>query len=106
MDSLRRCIGVVKCPLIIWFLCVSWIWMVVFVSCSECATLKRSASPDFNSENSESGMDKINVSYDEYPVGLKVKCILYYTFFYKFLNIILTLNIILKLICTNGNYLS
>lgn len=43
--------------------------MIVFISCSESAALKRSASPDFNSENSESGMDKINVSYDEYPVS-------------------------------------
>lgn len=45
--------------------------MVVFISFSESASLKRSASPDYNSENSESGMDRINVSYDEYPVSSK-----------------------------------
>ncbi|XP_055295587.1 uncharacterized protein LOC129565117 [Sitodiplosis mosellana] len=67
MDSLRKCIGVVKFASANWILCVS-IWMVVFISCSESASLKRSASPDFNSENSESSMDRINVSYDEYPM--------------------------------------
>lgn len=69
MDSLRKCIiDVVKFTSTNWILCVC-IWMVVFISCSESAALKRSASPDFNSENAESGMDKINVSYDEYPVS-------------------------------------
>lgn len=68
MDSLSKCIGVVKFSSINWILCVS-IWMIVFISCSESASLKRSASPDFNSDNSESGMDRINVSYDEYPVS-------------------------------------
>lgn len=73
MDLLRNCIGFVKFASCNWILCVI-IWMVVFVSCSESASLKRSASPDFNSENSESGMDKINVSYDEYPVSLTYFC--------------------------------
>lgn len=68
MDSLRKCAGAVKFTSTNWILCVI-IWMIVFISCSESAALKRSASPDFNSENSESGMDKINVSYDEYPVS-------------------------------------
>lgn len=71
MDSLRKCIGVVKFTSTNWILCVT-IWMIVFISCSESATLKRSASPDYNSENAESGMDRINVSYDEYPVSLGI----------------------------------
>ncbi|XP_031623979.1 uncharacterized protein LOC116341195 isoform X2 [Contarinia nasturtii] len=67
MVSVRKYIGVTKFPSINWILCVA-IWMLVFISCNESASLKRSASPDFNAENSESGMDRINVSYDEYPM--------------------------------------
>lgn len=70
IDSVKKYIRVPKCPSINWILCVS-IWMVVFISCNESVTLKRSASPDFNAENSESGLDKLNVNYDEYPVSTK-----------------------------------
>lgn len=42
--------------------------MIVFINCNESVALKRSASPDFNSENSESSLDRLNVNYDEYPV--------------------------------------
>lgn len=46
------------------------IWMLIFISCNESATttLKRSASPEYNLENTESSSDKLNVNYDEYPV--------------------------------------
>lgn len=64
MDSIRKCVP--KLPTTNWILCVSI--LIVFISCNECSTLKRSASPDFNSENSESSLDKLNVNYDEYPV--------------------------------------
>lgn len=67
MESFRKCIGFLKFPTTNWILCVS-IWMIVFINCNESVTLKRSASPDFNSENSESSLDKLNINYDEYPV--------------------------------------
>lgn len=68
IDSVKKLIQVPKFPSINWMLCVC-IWMIVFISCNECVTLKRSASPDFNAENSESSLDKLNVNYDEYPVS-------------------------------------
>lgn len=71
MYSVRNYIGVAKFPSTNWILCVS-IWMMVFINCNESATLKRSASPDFNSDNSESSLDRLNVNYDEYPVSIDV----------------------------------
>lgn len=71
MYSFRKYFNVPKFQSTNWIICVC-IWMLVFINCNESASLKRSASPDFNSENSESSLDKLNVSYDEYPVGLGV----------------------------------
>lgn len=68
IDSVKKYIGVPKCPRINWILCAT-IWMIVLISSNESVTLKRSASPDFNTENSESSLDKLNVNYDEYPVS-------------------------------------
>lgn len=68
MWSVRKCIGVSRFPSTNWILCAS-IWMIVLISCNESVTLKRSASPDFNADNSESSLDKLNVNYDEYPVS-------------------------------------
>lgn len=71
MDSIGTYMGVGKFSSTNWILCAS-IWMIVLISCNESASLKRNASPDFNSENSESSLDKINVNYDEYPVSEKI----------------------------------
>lgn len=42
--------------------------LAMFVKFNECLALKRNAAPDYNLENADSGMDKIHVNYDEYPV--------------------------------------
>ena len=47
-------------------------WLIVFVDYNECAALKRSASPDLNSDDSYSNLDKMNPSYDEYPVSYRI----------------------------------
>lgn len=49
-------------------LCAVFTILAVFVKCNECLALKRSAAPDYNLENSETGLDRIHVNYDEYPV--------------------------------------
>lgn len=67
MYSVRKYIGVARFPSTNWIFCAG-IWLIVMISCNESVALKRSASPDFNSENSESSLDKLNLSYDEYPV--------------------------------------
>lgn len=51
----------------IFIICI--LWMSVFVEHDECLSLKRSASPESNSENIESSLDKMNLNYDEYPVS-------------------------------------
>lgn len=68
MDSVWKYIGISKFPTMNWILCVS-IWMLILIGCNESATLKRSASPNMNLDNSESSLDKMNVNYDEYPVS-------------------------------------
>lgn len=69
MDFFGKINGIHKFPTINWILCMC-IWMLIFISCNESATttLKRSASPEYNLENTESSSDKLNVNYDEYPV--------------------------------------
>lgn len=68
MDIFQTCMtGVARCTTTNWILCLS-IWMFVFINCNEGASLKRTASPEFNKENAESSLDKLNMSYDEYPV--------------------------------------
>lgn len=53
----------------IWILAVLIVWFAVCVSCHEKISSKRSAAPDYNNENSENSLDKLNVNYDEYPVS-------------------------------------
>lgn len=49
-------------------ICAVFTILAVFVKCNECLALKRSAAPDYNLENSDTGLDRIHVNYDEYPV--------------------------------------
>lgn len=44
--------------------------LMVFVKCNECLIIKRSASPELNSDSIDSNVDKLNVNYDEYPVSM------------------------------------
>lgn len=72
MDFLWKINGILKFPTINWILCVC-MWLSIFIGCNESATtttaaLKRSASPEYNLENNENSVDKLNVNYDEYPV--------------------------------------
>lgn len=53
-----------------WILCLCFIWLLIFVKSNECASIKRSASPQYNDDNSESSSEH-RVSYDEYPVSAK-----------------------------------
>lgn len=50
-------------------ICAIFTILAVFVKCNDCLALKRSAAPDYNLENSDTGLDRIHVNYDEYPVG-------------------------------------
>lgn len=50
-------------------ICAVFTILAMFVKCNECLALKRSAAPDYNLENSDTGLDRIHVNYDEYPVG-------------------------------------
>lgn len=54
-------------------LCAIFTILMVCVKCNECLALKRSAAPDYNLENADTGMDKIHVNYDEYPVCTEMK---------------------------------
>lgn len=49
-------------------ICAISIVLIVFAKCNECLALKRSAAADYNLENTESGSDRLNVNFDEYPV--------------------------------------
>lgn len=44
--------------------------LVILCKFNDCFIVKRSASPESNLQNLDSGMDKIIVNYDEYPVSL------------------------------------
>lgn len=47
----------------------AFVVLVIFCESNDCFAVKKSASPERNSENVDSGMDKILVNYDEYPVS-------------------------------------
>lgn len=67
MKSVRRYISRSKMTNGILSVCL--VCLLVLVKDNECLSLKRSASPDFNTDNSETSLDKMNLNYDEYPVS-------------------------------------
>lgn len=52
---------------------VIFVILVVFCNCNDCFVVKKSATAELNSENLDSGLDKIIVNYDEYPVSVNQK---------------------------------
>lgn len=63
-------------------LCAIFTILAVCVKCNDCLALKRSAAPDYNLENADTGSDKIHVNYDEYPVCTQIDYYSYLSGYY------------------------
>lgn len=55
---------------------ISTMWTIfviltIFSENVECFAVKKSASPELNSENFDSGSERLTGNYDEYPVSCK-----------------------------------
>lgn len=69
MKSAGRCVKMGSTPNSFNIFFAIFVISVIFCGSNDCFAIKKSASPDFNSENMDSGSDKIVVNYDEYPVS-------------------------------------